>query len=182
MLPKKKPGEAFTSSRLFICITGFYFRITRFCQPVSRQSLKLPDLDITIPYIITMILQSDVTLGCNIGPVGVESRELAACNKCIPLRSPKMILKNGLTILDVPYTTLVNLDFSGVPLSCRFGVLRHCRDQVIERSGLTVAVFASLCIRMPLIVKNLHLRCGLPDVIQFRTLLCQVENTAVATF
>ena len=101
-----------------------------------------------------MVLETDVTLVVlatyvedvliRLGHVGLG--ELAVVDLLLPLRGPEVIFNYRLAVLVVNNSTFVNHDLGGIPLTCRLGVLRICRDDVIQRSALAVAVATKLSV------------------------------------
>ena len=84
--------------------------------------------------------------------------------------------------------SFVNHNLTGIPFTVRFGILRLCRNHVIERCRLTIAVNAELSIGVISIVKHLVFRSRLPDrnklvlaIVVNRNFLCKVEYTRIST-
>jgi hypothetical protein len=151
------------------------------------------DTYVTIPYVVAMVLESDVAtvlLTLNNHHI-VSSREvatlaeLAAIEHFLPLRSPEVILQNLFAILVVPYRTLEDTNLHGVPLAIRLRILRNSRNHVVERRSLAVAVLTLVSILVVGIVEHLVLRARLPDgevvTILTLSLLGQVEDTGITT-
>ena len=98
--------------------------------------------DILEPYIVSMILESDVPFVVFATAVVQKFEgkrpfllaELACLEHICPLRSPQMVLYDILTVLAVNYSTLVDHDLAVVPLAVRLRVLRLGRNHVIQGS------------------------------------------------
>ncbi len=115
---------------------------------------------------------------------GIDERivrsEFTVSNHLFPVVGPQMILYDRLAVLVVDNGTFINHNTALVPLACRFCILRHCRNQVVQRCGHSVAVLAQTCIGMTLVVEYLILGRGFPDRFAL-CLLRQIEHAAVGT-
>ena len=98
------------------------------------------NLDVTEPNVITVILETDVTLVVLTTYVSEELvsywplllRELRVVDHLSPLVSPQVILYYWLIVLIVNNSTLVAKDLNLVPLASRLSVLGLCRDHIIQ--------------------------------------------------
>ena len=91
--------------------------------------LKLFELDVTVPYIVSVILEADVAF-----PVFTEFfkfAELAVGDHFFPVAGTQVIFQHIFTVLPVNHRALVNQDLTLVPFSIGLGILRISRDQVI---------------------------------------------------
>ena len=118
-------------------------------QKLNRSSTKIGyllllknlNLDVAEPYIVTMILEADVTLVVlttyvskelvSYGPLLLA--ELRVIDQLSPLVSPQVILYHGNIILIVNNSTLVAQDLNLVPLTRRFCILGLGGNHVIQR-------------------------------------------------
>lgn len=155
------------------------------------------DTDVAIPYVIAMILQTDVTFVFFAATViqQFESQrqfilaELAVLKHLRPLGSPEVVFKDILAVLSVNDSSFIDHDLGFVPLIERFLILWFGGDQVVKRCRLTIAIDSQLCIGVIGIVKYLIFKSGEVDRLRIDlailfalNLLCQVEDTGVAPF
>jgi hypothetical protein len=80
--------------------------------------------------------------------------------------------------MDVNNGTFVYQNSSRSPFARGFCVLRNGRNKIIQRSRLTIAVFAQLCIGVSLVIQNLIFESRLPNGFS-GNLLRKIENAAV---